>query len=536
MQNPIANLTPSRRTALISAVLALLYVSWAYPFMTESSVVAMDGHRYFNLFDDAMISMRYAWNFSHGQGLVWNPGERVEGYTNLLLTLVMSVFTGLLDKSAAVLAVQIMGIGLVLGCVYLVWKLATELAAHLDPRARPFFVATVVVLTITYYPLSFWALTGMETGLLTFLVLAAVYVVERDNAGSGEAHTLQAAGLLGLAYLTRPDSIIFAVPLLAYTLEKERRENDGTGLSGRVALGAIGLYLAFPLLQEAFRIIYYGATLPNTYYLKLTGMPLANRLQNGMGFLRLYLVTHAFFLGFACLACILKPARRRWTYLSLVLLPIVYQAWIGGDPVSVWRIMAPVEPLAAVLFALAAIEPLQRGKARVSTMRGVSLVAAATAIGILSVNLIFAPQILLHQPWFPGNFYAPRTNAAIALSQITTPEASVGVFAAGVIPYYTGLRASDFLGRTDTYIASLPADLSGAVSWNGMYSVPGHNKYDLIYSIEELEPTYIEASRWGGQDVTTWVSTRYVQVEYRGVTLLLKRDAAEINWELLPSR
>ncbi len=533
MQNPLTRLAPAHRTALIGGVLALLYVSWAYPFMTESSVLAIDGHRYFNLFDDAMISMRYAWNLSHGQGLVWNPGERVEGYTNLLLTLIMSVFTGLLDKSAAVLAVQIMGIGLVLGCVYLVWKLATQLAARLDPGARPFFVATVVVLTITYYPLSFWALTGMETGLLTFLVLAAVYVVERDNAGSGEAHLLQAAVLLGLAYLTRPDSIIFAVPLLAYALDKARRETRAPGISGRVALGAIGLYLAFPLLQEAFRFIYYGATLPNTYYLKLTGMPLADRLQNGMGFLRLYLVTHAFFLGIACLACIIKPARRRWTYLSLVLLPIAYQAWIGGDPVSVWRIMAPVEPLAAVLFALAAIQPLARGKARVSTMRGVSLVAAATAISILSVNLIFAPQILLRQPWFPGNFYAPRTNAAVALSRITTPEASVGVLAAGVIPYYTGLRASDFLGRTNTYIARLPADLSGAVAWNGMYSVPGHNKYDLTYSIEELQPTYIEASSWGAQNVTAWVSTRYVQMEYRGVTLLLKRDAAEIKWELL---
>ena len=56
-----------------------------------------------------MISMRYAWNFSHGQGLVWNPGERIEGFTNLLWTLVMSIFTGLLDKVGAVLAVQITG-------------------------------------------------------------------------------------------------------------------------------------------------------------------------------------------------------------------------------------------------------------------------------------------------------------------------------------------------------------------------------------------------------------------------------------------
>ncbi len=197
--------------------------------------------------------------------------------------------------------------------------------------------------------------------------------------------------------------------------------------------------------------------------------------------------------------------------------------------------MAPAQPLAAVLFAMGAIEALRRLKAPVSAARGARLFAAVTALGILSINVIFGPQILLQRPWFPEDFYAPRVNAAVALNEITAPGASVGVLAAGVIPYYTGLRASDFLGRTDKYIASLPADLSGAISWNGMYSVPGHNKYDLNYSIEQLQPTYIETSRWGEQDVTAWVTTNYAQVEYRGVTLLLKRNAAEINWELLPS-
>ena len=314
---------------------------------------------------------------------------------------------------------------------------------------------------------------------------------------------------------------------------RARRGNPGGGPSARVILAAVLLFLAFPLLQEAFRIQYYGATLPNTYYLKLTGMPLADRLRNGMGFLGLYLGTHAFFLVMACLAVALTPSRRNATYLLLVILPIIYQAWTGGDPVSIWRIMAPAQPLAAVLFALAAMEVLRRWKAPVSTRKGTRLFALLTAIGILSINLIFGPEILLQQTWFPTDFYAPRLNAAVALNEITTQDASVGVLAAGVIPYYTGLRASDFLGRTDKYIASLPADLSGAVSWNGMYSVPGHNKYDLGYSIQQLEPTYIEASHWGGQDITSWVAAHYSWVEYRGVGLWLKRDAAEVKWGLL---
>ena len=40
--------------------------------------------------DDAFISFRYAANLVGGQGLVWNPGERVEGYTNFLWTFVLA--------------------------------------------------------------------------------------------------------------------------------------------------------------------------------------------------------------------------------------------------------------------------------------------------------------------------------------------------------------------------------------------------------------------------------------------------------------
>ena len=37
--------------------------------------------------DDAYISYRYALNFVQGHGLVYNPGEPVEGYTNFLWTI-----------------------------------------------------------------------------------------------------------------------------------------------------------------------------------------------------------------------------------------------------------------------------------------------------------------------------------------------------------------------------------------------------------------------------------------------------------------
>jgi arabinofuranosyltransferase len=41
--------------------------------------------------DDAFVTLRYAQNLAEGAGLTWNPGERVEGYTNFLWALLLVV-------------------------------------------------------------------------------------------------------------------------------------------------------------------------------------------------------------------------------------------------------------------------------------------------------------------------------------------------------------------------------------------------------------------------------------------------------------
>ena len=524
---------PAKRlSALIGALLAFLYVAWAIPFMLESSVVAIDGRRYFGLFDDAMISMRYAWNFSHGHGLVWNPGERIEGYTNLLWTLIMSVFTRLLDKPAAILAVQITGVVIVLGCCVLVWKLAQRVGIDMPRQDRLAIGAAAVILTLTYYPHSHWSLTGMETGLLTLLVLAALYALEGYARNTRGASLLPVAAFLGLAYLTREDSAIFSFPILIYAVTLPA-SGAGSRIRVRALLPALLLFALFPIGRELFRVLYYGNFLPNTYYLKLTGMPLADRIRDGLGFTSLYLVTHAIFLGVAAAGCALRPDRRRLLYVTLVALPILYQIWVGGDPVRIWRMMTPAQPLAAVLFAIAALELLKRMGISIGAPKGMRVFGYLTALSILSVNLIFTPLILMREKWFPLDFYRVRINAAVAVNEVTTEDASVAVLAAGVIPYYTDRKAHDMLGRSDAYIASLPADLSGAVGWGGMNSVPGHNKYDLDYSIQQLRPTYAETSHWGRQDITAWMSQNYEHVNYKGVELWLLKGSPDVRWELL---
>jgi hypothetical protein len=110
----------------------------------------------------------------------------------------------------------------------------------------------------------------------------------------------------------------------------------------------------------------------------------------------------------------------------------------------------------------------------------------------------------------------------------------VGVIWAGTLPYYTDRLGVDFLGKSDPRVASLPADISGAVSWGGMISVPGHNKYDLDYSIVQLRPTYSQVFSWGSQTVRPWFVQNYVRVEYHGAlgtkTIFLQKDSPFVCW------
>lgn len=73
---PHAPSADTHQTAPRSWILAgvlVLYAIYAALFIYKTTFV-INGQRYFSLFDDAMVSMRYAKNLAAGYGLVWNPG------------------------------------------------------------------------------------------------------------------------------------------------------------------------------------------------------------------------------------------------------------------------------------------------------------------------------------------------------------------------------------------------------------------------------------------------------------------------------
>ncbi|HYO14175.1 MAG TPA: glycosyltransferase family 39 protein [Thermoanaerobaculia bacterium] len=237
----------------------------------------VDGEIYFTLFDDSMISLRYARNLAEGHGLVWNPGEQppVEGYSNFLWTLWLAALHLLpLPISKMPLAVAISGALLLLAQL---WVLAS-IAKNLTGFRRSWTGLFAVFLTAFSYPLIFWTLRGMEVGLLALLASGATLLAFRFRDEGRPTDLLGLGGCLGAAVLTRDDAITFVAVLAVYAVAAAR---------GRRARFWVAAFLLSAVvipkgLHLAFRWSFYGDLLPNTYYLKLGGSSLVDRIGRGL--------------------------------------------------------------------------------------------------------------------------------------------------------------------------------------------------------------------------------------------------------------
>ena len=83
----------------------------------------------------------------------------------------------------------------------------------------------------------------------------------------------------------------------------------------------------------------------------------------------------------------------------------------------------------------------------------------------------------------------------LAIEHVSTPDATVGVYYAGAGPYFVHRRYVDFCGKSDTYIARLPA----RAEWVEFRQVlPGHNKWSWPYAIGKRKPDIVTTFREGG--------------------------------------
>lgn len=505
------------KIAILQMMMGGWFVVWALDFIINRTTFRLfDGNRYFALFDDAMISMRYAWNFVNGHGLVWNVGERVEGYSNLLMVVVMMPANYLFSKGMAVLVMHLFGLMMLLLIAYLTAKIATRLFLSESDTHQSAQKVLFFVVALSYYPLVYWSLMGMETGLLTVMMLFTLWAMLNDKP-------YQMAVFAGLAYLTRQDGLLLVLPILVYWAYQH-------GYFKRIVIFSLILFALFPIGQQIFRVLYYGEWLPNTYIMKVSGIPLAHRLMDGMEYALLFISSVALVLIVNGAGMIRRPDDKKLLIASIFVLLIAYQIYVGGDAWLYWRMFSPIMPL---MLAWLVHEVVAFTSPYATRYSGVLVGLIVVCVLVIGPNQRFMPEIIRKVAPYDVGLAEPLLKSAVALNHLVMEDAEVGVVMAGILPYYTGLYAIDYLGKSDPVIAHLPPDLSGSVAWLGRTNVPGHIKYNLYYSLQQRHPDFTQRCSWGYQNLCPFAEQYYRRVTYYDHEIWLRRGSPHVRWELI---
>ncbi|WP_438007287.1 hypothetical protein WME89_00285 [Sorangium sp. So ce321] len=400
--------------------------------------------------DDAYISYRYARNFARGLGLVYNAGERIEGYTNFLWTVLLAAGIKVgLDPD--VLAKVLGGLAACgsLGALYL-------LSDRLRPRGAIPCIATWLFASSIVQ--SGYAVFGLETPLFVLLVLAGTEMMFRErDRGTGFPYS----GLVfGLAGLTRPEAPMFlGIPMLFLGLRFFGRQNL---LRGVVFVAPIALHMLW-------RHSYYGTWLPNTLSAK-TGS-LAEQLAGGQHYLKEYAEHTGPVLLLALFGlCVAIVARHRdaLCVAALALAVAGYVLLVGGDWMPFYRFMSPFEPFCFLLAGLGArslLEPLLPAvSARAAAARpgGIALAAGAGVLAagcLVALGAFRAQRIDRAQHRILDDdkrFWDSAAGGTAAWFQQHGQPGEVAVGDIGYIGYATDYPVLDLLGLVDPVISKLP--------------------------------------------------------------------------------
>lgn len=205
--------------------------------------------------DDAFISLRYAQNFASGRGLVFNDGERVEGFTNFSWTLLAALIFKLGFQPLSVLRIFSCLCGSAL--VALVWFHGGARFWRKNSLGGV-WGGLAALLLASSTTLALWSVSGLEETLFTLLVFAGFVAFIREN--------MVATALFWLmATLSRPEGpLVFAIGCFVRILWL-RNEGRSSSIQDRVGLAIFSIgFVGFLLWRKA----YFGYFVPNTFFVK----------------------------------------------------------------------------------------------------------------------------------------------------------------------------------------------------------------------------------------------------------------------------
>lgn len=318
--------------------------------------------------DDAFISLRYAYNLVEGNGLVYNLGERVEGFSNFSWVLLAASLMRLGLPFITVLK----GIGLAAGLSTLI--LAYSLACRLGGDADGRFCG---LLTLWFLgcntSLAIWCQSGLETTLFAALIIGMCVRYEMEMESNRRLPW--SAVLFALAWMTRPEAPLFGLYFLARRAVARRRP-DRKDLWWIVSLAA----LVVP--YEIWAYTYYGSFLPQAHAAKIGAWN-----WDHMRFLTRYFVAQGWgFTGLFLLA--LAGTIRFWKKLPpVVWAPIlsgfIFVVYAGHDWMARYRFFVPIIAFQGCFIALGIVWLL-----RSTRHRGVLFALTATVVLVAGANYV----------------------------------------------------------------------------------------------------------------------------------------------------
>ena len=195
--------------------------------------------------DDTYIYLRFAKNVAAGEGMSFNPGRPVYGFTGpLWMFVIAGGIAGSVDPLLAAKVVDLLCASLALLVLFfLAYELARDTIAALAATACFSFDGWFLR----------WTGTGMESSLAVLLVLGVFLAVVRNRY-------LYAVVLLAFLAMTRPEAVLLLPFVLADLVMNSRNRKYALNKAAALLLGFGALML--PWVLAASRA--FGSCWPNT--------------------------------------------------------------------------------------------------------------------------------------------------------------------------------------------------------------------------------------------------------------------------------
>lgn len=452
----------------------------------------------FRPFDDTYITFRYARNLAEGHGFVYNLGERILGTTTPLWTLVISL--GLVLH----LPVQSWAIACSLICDAGAALLIFEALLKLEfSDAVATLAAALFLLQVDYLAL---ALSGMESSLFVFLIIAALYAAVAE-------HYLAAMLASGLAVMTRPEGCLLLLVVPTIAVVKARGLLNFRRAASTMIIGAA------PLAGwVVFALFYFHSPIPQSVIAKADQArtaPAMHAFSNrnliqffihgevGAGLLkRTYLQGQCALSMLALLGCVsLASGRKEGAVvraLAILAFPmgfILVMAWAGAFTWYPWY-YAPIYPFLAILAALG-IEELICSVSRMGLRPWPVAIGFAIALGSLQVTALLKVKIPQSRSdfWLEGlaltSHYVPSNPAVTVASDEIGIVGWLGYpvrvddLAGLVTPEVVGQSTFEHLSHTRPEFISLRTDNAGELLASALFSRWISSNYRMVASVSD---------------------------------------------------